>query len=319
MGLALCVAQTAGSDEALYVMRGRLLPSPYEANGYVQEVRALRGGGVEVHVETALMPVGAQGTYGDIAATVGPAVPRGFELPARLIDDLRPEMSSWEAASEVLRWVSEHLRLVDDDRHPQDAVSVLERRGGRCSGLANATAALLLAAGFEARTVSGLLVDRSQAIPHRWVECRLPGAGWVPTDPTLGHWILTPRHVAFGDTVVDVPAITVVEEPVGELDRLPRRGTTMVRPNRGAELVCHLDDSEGEQNVIAYLMRGSDRRQAVLSRQVRFSNLLPGRWVLLVEFDGRVVERRELNLDGGSVHSYVIRLPVIDEQEEVGS
>ena len=187
-------------------------------------------------------------------------MPSGFELPQRLRIGLRPEMDVWEAATSVLEWVSDHLVLVDNDRNPQDAASVIHRRGGRCSGLANATAALLMAAGFEARTVSGLLISGREAIPHRWVECRLPGAGWVPTDPTLGWWTITPRHVAFNDAVDRVPEITTLVPARGELRKLPRDGTTLVRPNDGAELVCRLGDSTGDRTAIAWLTRGSDRR-----------------------------------------------------------
>jgi hypothetical protein len=227
-------------------------------------------------------------------------------------------MGAWEAATAVLKWVSDHLALVDDDRSPQDAASVLRRRGGRCSGLANATAALLMAAGFEARTVSGLLITGREAIPHRWVECRLPGAGWVPTDPTLGWWILTPRHVAFDRAVDHVPEIETVAPAVGELDRLPRVGTTLLRPNLGAELVCRLTEMTDERRAIAWLSRGSDKRQAVLGHEVRFAGLLPGRWLLEVELEGTIVERREFDLRSGVIHSYVVHLPSV-EQEEVGS
>ena len=108
-----------------------------------------------------------------------------------------------------------------------------------------------------------------------------------------------------------------VEPAVGELHRLPRVGTTMVRPNQGAELVCLLGDASDERIATAWLSRGSDRRQAVLGPEVRFASLLPGRWVLEVELDGRVVERRELNLRSGEVHSYIVRLPSVG-LEEVG-
>jgi hypothetical protein len=319
IGLALWVVSTAGADEAVYLMRGAALPAPHSVNGYSMDVRDRADGGVEVHVETALIPIGAKGTYSEVLGGGPPVIPKGFSLPARIRGELRPGMSSWEAATTVLWWVTAHLRLVDDDQRPQDAASVLERGGGRCSGLANATTALLLAAGFEARTVSGLLMTDREAIPHRWVECRLPGAGWVPTDPTLGLWTVTPRHVVFDDTVNDTPAIEVVKAETGELDRLPRRGTTMVRPNQGAELVCRLDDLEDDREVVAWLQRGSDRRHAVLGREVRFSSLLPGRWLLVVELDGRVVERREFDLRTGVVHSYVIRLPASGKREEVES
>jgi len=317
IGLVLMTATMVGADEAVYLMRGPVLPQPHNANGYAVGVRELADGSVEVHVETSLNPIGARGTYAGLDAGPRPPVPEGFKLPQGLRSDLRPEIGAWEAATAVLEWVSGHLRLVDDDRRPQDAVSVLRHRGGRCSGLANATAALLLAAGFEARTVSGLLITGREAIPHRWVECRLPGAGWVPTDPTLGWWAVTPRHVPFEDAVEQIPEITISEPAAGDLDRLPRVGTTLFRPNQGAELVCRLGDVKEKRTAIAWLQSGTDRRQAILGPEVRFASLLPGRWLLVIELEGRVVEQREFILRSGVVNSYVVRLP-LDEPEEVG-
>jgi hypothetical protein len=318
LGLALVLSVGVLADEAIYRMEGPVLPTPRQANGYALAVRDRADGSVEVHVETSLNPIGSRGSYAEVLVGERPPVPRGFILPSSLRPELRPEMDAWSAATAVLAWVSSNLDLVDDDRRPQDAVSVLSRGGGRCSGLANATAALLMGAGFEARTVSGLLINGRDAIPHRWVECRLPGAGWVPTDPTLGWWAITPGHLAFGDAVEPVPKTKIVKPASGELSTLPRSGSTLVRPNRGAELVCRLGNTDEERHAVAWLSRGSDRRQAVLGPEVRFAGLLPGRWLLVVELEGREVERRELNLRSGVVHSYVVRLPS-DEIEEVGS
>lgn len=312
------IAGVACADDAVYLMRGPVLPVSRTANGYVVEVRERGPETVEVRVETTLDPIGSVGGFQRISEKTQSAVPEGFELPAGLRAALHSDMDAWEAATTVLEWVSDHLELVDDDTKPQDASSILSQGGGRCSGLANASAALLMAAGFEARTVSGLLIDGRRAIPHRWVECRLPGAGWVPTDPTLGLWTVTAGHVAFGDTVDLVPAIDVVTPARGELDGLPRRGSVIVRPNLGAELICRLGEAANGRTAVASLQRGSDSRRAVLGKEVRFASLLPGRWVLTVEVEGRVIERRRLNLEAGAVHSYVVRLP-FEEPEEVGS
>lgn len=318
IGLVLLVVGTAQADEAVYRMRGPLLPDFHAANGYAVDIRDLADGRVEVHVETSLNPIGARGTFAGVESGTRPSVPEGFELPSSLRRSLSSDMEAWEAATAVLEWVADRMKLIDNDRRPQDAVSVIKRRGGRCSGLANATAALLMAAGFEARTVSGLLITGRRAIPHRWVEARLPGAGWVPTDPTLGLWVITARHVAFSSAVDRVPEIEIVEAAVGELHRLPRKGTTMIRPNDGAELVCRLIDASGGRTVMASLERGADLRQGDLSSELRFESLLPGRWLLIVTVDGRMVERRELTLKAGVVHSYVVRLP-LEEPREVGS
>jgi hypothetical protein len=227
-------------------------------------------------------------------------------------------MAAWEAATAVLEWVRDHLELIEDDQRPQDARSVLRRGGGRCSGLANATAALLMTAGFEARTVSGLLVTDRRTIPHRWVEVYLPAAGWVPTDPTLGLWVITARHVVFAAAVGRMPEVEILSAFEEELRGLPRIRSTMIRPNEGAKLVCRLSDATDGREAIAVLERGADRRRALLGSEVRFDGLLPGRWMLVISIDGRVVERRELKLRGGEVHSYVVRLPVVADRE-VGS
>jgi hypothetical protein len=319
VGLAVLLScGAAAAEEAVYLMRGATLPEARDVNGYRLEVTRRGAGTVEVRVSTALGPIDSRGAYSLVASVHRPGVPGGFELPAGLATRLRPDLDVWTAATTVLEWVTDHLTLIGHDDGPQDAVSVLDRGGGRCSGLANATAALLMAAGFEARTVSGLLMNGREAIRHRWVECRLPGAGWVPTDPTLGWWIITPRHVAFADTVEEVPEIGIVAPASDDLRRLPRQGTSMVRPNQGAELICRVDDVDDRRRAVARLERGPDLRRAVLEPEARFRRLMPGRWLLTVELDGRIVERRELTLRPGAVHSYVVRLPS-DARAEVGS
>lgn len=318
VGVVLLVAGALHADEAVYLMRGPVLPGARSINGYVVDVRPRGDNGVEVRVETSLDPIGSRGAFAGVMAGDRPRVPDDFTLPSRLRAELRADLPAWEAATLVLEWVWGNLKLIDDDHHPQDAASVLYRGGGRCSGLANATAALLMTAGFESRTVSGLLITDRRAIPHRWVECRLPAAGWVPTDPTLGLWIITAGHIAFSDAVGHLPEIDVITPPRGELHRLPRKGTTMMRPNDGAELLCRLGRPADGRTAVASLQRGSDRRQAVLGPEVRFADLLPGRWLLIVEVDGRVVEKRELNLKEGAVHSYVVNVP-LDPSQEVGS
>jgi hypothetical protein len=115
-----------------------------------------------------------------------------------------------------------------------------------------------------------------------------------------------------------VPDIETEWPAAGDLDRLPRSGTTVIRPNDGAELVCRLSDLADGRTAVVSLVRGSDRRRAILGPEARFESLLPGRWLLVIELGGRVVERRELTLKAGVVNSYVVRLPS-DEPEEVGS
>jgi hypothetical protein len=235
-------------------------------------------------------------------------VPSGFEVPRDLSKRLRPELDAWQAATLVLEWAADNVVVDVEDNGPQDATSVLKRGRGRCSGLANASVALLQVAGFEARTVSGLLLGDDGPIPHRWIECRLPRAGWVASDPTLGLWTITPRHIAFADTVVDLPEVRVLTASGDGLDRLPRRGGRVVRPNRGADLVCRLAPGWGHPSPVAVLRgRSGEVRRSSFHPEARFSDLLPGRWLLEIESNGTVVERRKLDLRSGDFRSYVVK------------
>jgi len=305
---AILMAMPVLAEEADYLVTAGDFPVASASNGYVQDVRATAADGVAVHVATSLAPIGATGTYAVIVAGTKPFVPPGFELPKRLRTKLRPELGSWEAATMVLEWAADRVSIDTADNGLQDAASVLERGRGRCSGLANAAVALLRAAGFEARTVSGLLIGDGGAIPHRWLECRLPGAGWIATDPTLGLWTVTPRHLTYSTTVVTVPKIRVINAETDGLERLPRHDGKVVRPNRGADLVCRLPTKWRENPPVAVLRGGGGEvRRTRLDPEARFSDLLPGRWVLEVEVGGLVVERRTFVLRSGDVHSYTVQ------------
>jgi hypothetical protein len=307
------LAPGAWGQDAVYLMRGEQLPIASTVNGFVQTITPGASGAVVVRVATSLTPIGARGSYAEVRTAPPQGMPSRFALPATLASEIRPEAGAFEVATGVLDWVMTHVTLDNQDAGPQDASSILGRRRGRCSGLANLTTALLLAAGFEARTVSGLLMEGISGIPHRWVECRLPGAGWVPTDPTLGLWVISPKHVVFADAVQHLPEVEVLAPGDPRIGRLPSRNGRPLRPNRGVELVCRLvaDDAlEGPLQAMAILHGpGSETRRALLEPEGRFSGLLPGRWTLVVELDGEIFERRELVLNGGEVQSFIVRVP----------
>lgn len=309
---AVCLlwATAAAGHEASYLVRAEVPPVSVSANGYVQAVVPAEGAAFEVHVATTFGPIGASGAYGSLPRPAGERPPPGFELPRPLRLRLSPGLDAWEAATRILEWSAARLSIDEHDQLPQDAASVLERGRGRCSGVANATAALLLAAGFEAVTVSGLLVTDEGAVPHRWVACRLPAAGWVHTDPTLGLWTVTTRHVAFADTVADLFELEILGHAGDPIAALPRRSGRPIRPNLGSELVCRVVGAGGEATAVAVLS-GSDgeTHRAVLAPEGRFSALLPGRWRLVVLAGDRVVEDRQLVLRAGELNSVTIELP----------
>jgi hypothetical protein len=317
---AVCLlgATTTGAHEARYLVRGAQLPVEVAVNGYVQSVTPGPDGEVLVKVTAPPVPVDSEGSYGGMDHLEA-ELPGGFEIPKTLRRELRPELQAFEVATGILRWVAVHLRI-DEGRGPQDAASVIARRAGRCSGVANATAALLVASGFEARTVSGLLVTEEGPVPHRWVECRLPRAGWVATDPTLGLWAMTSRHLAFVDTVTEIPELEVIQAGGGELEMLPRWRGRPTRPNSGAGLVCRLiGEGEPERAVAVLYGRGGEVRRAILAPEGHFEALLPGRWRLVVVADGKILEQRDLELAPSQTHSFAVSRSRAEPKQEVGS
>lgn len=301
----------ASGQEASYVIRGHTVPESRAVNGHVQQVVQGGDGEVLVQVSTSLAPIGADGTFASIAAA-GPAaaVPAGFEISSELRARLSPDLDAWEAATRIVEFVIERVHYAPDDHGPQDAMSVLSRRIGRCSGIANASAALLQAAGYEARTVSGLLMTDTGPVPHRWLECRLPGVGWVACDPTLGLWVVTPAHIAFPSAVTELPEVRTIALGDGELAALPRRGGLAVRPNLGSELVCRLRAGVGRAEARLAGPAG-DVRRVVLEPDGRVSGLLAGVWLLEVEVHGVIVDRAELHLEEGGVHTILVGPEVV--------
>lgn len=292
----------AGAGEATYAMRGSMLPTAVEINGYRVTAAGSEDGWQRVTVTVANDPVGSAAPWRHGPPAAAFEVPEGFELPDALSASLRGRQGAWQVATEVLEWVRTRVRHDEQDGLPQDAGSVLGRRRGRCSGIANLGAALLIAAGLEARTVSGLLISADgSAIPHRWLECRFPDAGWVATDPTLGRWMITPRHVAFPEAVAEMPEIRVLE---------PDLSRPAPRVNRGAELRCRLVGAPPSDGGVA-LLHGPDGqlRETALRPGGRFTGLEPGRWVLEVRIAGVLLARRALELDDELPLSLAIPVP----------
>lgn len=89
----------------------------------------------------------------------------------------------------------------------QTPIETLERRAGSCRDMALLFIEAARSLGFGARIVSGYLRNADGALAgaegegstHAWAEIYLPGAGWIPFDPTnrsLGGANLIPVAVA---------------------------------------------------------------------------------------------------------------------------
>jgi transglutaminase-like putative cysteine protease len=70
------------------------------------------------------------------------------------------------------------------------APKVLQRGSGSCSEYSFVFIAMCRAAGLPARYVGSVVLRKDDAsyddVFHRWVEVYLPGAGWLPVDPSRG-------------------------------------------------------------------------------------------------------------------------------------
>lgn len=89
------------------------------------------------------------------------------------------------------------------------AQAALGPMGADCTEYASLLAALSRAQGIPARYYEGLLYLNKETsaiarIEHAWLDVYMPGAGWVPLDPTLGRSLLnrdiyfahyTPEHI----------------------------------------------------------------------------------------------------------------------------
>ena len=297
----------AGAAEAVYRLRSGDVPISHSVNGYSQSVELVGENYALVRVGVPAVAVGADPGGFEPDPQVLAAIPEGFGLPERLGSVLSPDLDAFTRATRVLRWVELSLSLDNFGTGDQDAVSVLHRGNGRCSGLANATVALLRTAGFEARTVSGLLVSDDRVVPHRWLECLLPGAGWVPTDPTIGFWVMTPRHLTFSDTVKHLPVVEMVSPPENP-PSFPVVDGVPTRPDRGSELVCRVINPCGGRLVAVLRGDAGVELRTELEKEGRFSGLLPGRWRLEVMRDTDVVMRQTLDLGNGEQYSLAVRI-----------
>ncbi len=309
--VVLAVASPVMGGQGLYVVTGAE-PVQYRVNGAVQDVTPLGGGKWLVQVGTELAPLAP------VAPEEEPPrpdrfvlrVPAGFRLPHSMVNSLPGREDPLERATAVLCWVQRSVRLDDGERAPQDARSVLRRGSGRCSGLANAAVAALRGAGIPARTVSGILVTQDGPVPHRWFEAWLGRVGWVASDPTLGLWVVTPRHLACAAPALGDVSVVVRSLVEDDLASLPLRGSWLCRPGAGARLTVNvrgmaMRGGKGRSRVILE-GPGGERRVTAAAGAVDFTALPPGRWIVRLEVDGRSARELEVHLRDGDVRSVAL-------------
>jgi transglutaminase-like putative cysteine protease len=112
-----------------------------------------------------------------------------------------------------------------------DVDQVLERGEGVCQDYAHLVVAMARSVGLPARYVSGYLFTADDATgadvegdvadvqTHAWVELAIPGAGWLPLDPT-NRTEVAERHVKIGHgrDYDDVPPLKGAFSGPGEME-----------------------------------------------------------------------------------------------------
>ena len=214
-------------------------------------------------------------------------VPVPLQLPAELRSTLERSSSAYDVVAEVVAWVSGRIAMDETDTGGQDAVAVLARREGRCSGRANLAVGLLRVAGIPARVAHGMLVTRQGARWHRWGEAWLGAAGWVPFDPGTAVGLVRVLYVPTvgADEGAPLAGVRLVDASETGYAALPHWRGLRLRPVGGATLRCV---GRGAGSLVAVLEVADGARWRREGREeLVFPGLLPGVYELSWKRDGR--------------------------------
>ncbi len=136
---------------------------------------------------------------------VGRTIERHYPDPEHHVDrwarrfvEAAPEHDTMGILSSMTRAIKAEFKYNPrDEMGTQDPVTTLKSRTGTCRDYALLMMEAARTLGFAARFVSGYLYDDSKiqggaetviggGVTHAWAQIYLPGAGWVPFDPTNG-------------------------------------------------------------------------------------------------------------------------------------
>jgi transglutaminase-like putative cysteine protease len=147
---------------------------------------------VEVYAqETSLRP---QGITQDSSSPVHAAYTRAAALLPVDDDRIRAlalricgrERNPYLKARMIYEWLRTEGNIVSGGGGPAGALEALEL--GRADPYSGALlfCSLARSAGIPAIPVSGVLINRGEALKHYWAEFWIDGFGWIPLDPALG-------------------------------------------------------------------------------------------------------------------------------------
>jgi hypothetical protein len=312
LALAVLAAAAARGDEARIVVPTALAARVETGRRCGLDVGLEpRPGGALVTVSGSIRALPAAPSYplAD-AASCGDddalAVPASFQLPPELRRLADRPGSALVRLTAVVAFVSRAVALDEDGGGAQDAVSVLARGRGRCSGRANAAVGLLRRLGIPARPVHGLLIGDRGARWHRWGEAWLGPLGWTAFDPGASVGVVSVRYLPLVGSGEGASLAGVRLERIDERGYLgvPVRAGVRVLPVGGVTLRCV--GPAGAPEITALLLAPDGSRWARRgAREVVFGGMLPGRYRLLWRASGRPAA---LDLVLGEARNVVVEL-----------
>lgn len=285
----------------------RLLPpqgaqvKPYENNGY-----RLRFRGDEVLVEVTAAPLESRVPFRL------PQRPHKVEPVTRLaLRVTTGAKTQVEAASRLLNWVARNIEYSLDREQPQNALAVLERRSGYCTGIARLTVALLEVAGIRAREVPGYVYGRSPGVLpaqgyHRWVEIYYPDVGWVFSDPLISHNWVPANYLRIASEQLDLRSgveglMIERQDQIAPVDLYPG-GALGVRARRNSDRQLAGALSVQVENVEVGLASlegvGLRRNHSLIRGSATFVGLDPGQYRLRLHVAGLPLYEKEIAVLG---------------------
>jgi len=304
VGLALAVLPVpsladglavGGSDRAVVQLPASALAASYRNVGYSVDV--LHG---RATVRVDLEPLGTSSPFDP------PEQPRTDPISRVARSVTAGATTRYQAVSRILDWVARNIEYDLDREAPQDAVSVLERRSGYCTGVARVTVSMLEAVNIVAREIPGYVAGEDQfgwpARFHRWVEVFYPDLGWVYSDPLVSHHYVPATYVPLASEAL----LPNPESDRGVLlERHDEREVVDLFPFSPPGVTARRNRSRQLAGALRVTVAGADAGVAVLegrqSRRVRalvdgrgtFVGVEPGTYTLRVHVEGRpLVEKR---------------------------
>ena len=184
----------------------------YSNAGFTQHVTEQGDGRLQVEIEVTLGEIMSRASFPFLGSYPN-EIEKKFLTPSAEIQADSAEIQKQaervsgscsgmaEAVSRIFRWVAGEIAYAEEEREPQDALSVLKTRRGSCVGMANLSLAFLRALRIPAREVHGFLIVQKPAgfelVPHRYVEVYFQDVGWLFSDPASSINFVDARHIVY--------------------------------------------------------------------------------------------------------------------------